>query len=227
MMYRAQRECGSGLEFLGLGASPTSAQIITAAGQGVSTGVGTKSIIAGSVAGGLATAALFDPEPISKAILAISAAFVGPLMQAVNRGCGQTCIVASQSADQAGAAWDQIKQAYWSAPMPRPRSLQQAALTGLKNIADTLQAACSNPALGEAGRRCISERLVRGGTAPWCPGGTGCDFWTAIYDPIANDPNVGDPSPVDSAISALGLPPGNNAALGLIALGLLSMAVLI
>lgn len=234
MIYRVQRGTArmaldvalpDNLEYLGLGVTPTASQLISAAGTGVSAGISTKSIVGGSISAGLATAALFDPEPISKAILAISAAFVGPLMQAVNRGCGQTCIIASQAADQAMAAAEQVKHAYWGTPTPRPRSLQQAALTALHQIADALTAACSNPQLGDAGKRCISERLVEGGSAPWCPGG-GCDFWTTYYRPIESDPNVVDPTIVETALSTLGLPAGTNT-LGLLGLGLLALAVLL
>ncbi len=190
----------------GMGATPSTGAIITTgAGTALTTGLSTKSTVAGAIAGGLATAALFDPEPISKAILAISAAFVGPMTALVNRGCGQTCIVASKAADDATAAAEQIKQQYWGTPVPRPRSLQQAALSALKQIADTLQAACSNPTLGDAGKRCISERLVEGGSAPWCPNG-GCDYWTTYYRPIEKDPNVVDASPLSAAANALGLP---------------------
>jgi hypothetical protein len=217
----------------GLGAAPTAGQLVAAGATGATTGLATKSLIAGSVAGGLATAALFDPEPISKAILAISAAFVGPLMQAVNRGCGNTCIVASQAANQATVTADQIKQQYWATPTPRPKSLQQAALTALSNIANALQQACSDPALGDAGKRCISERLVEGGSAPWCPNG-GCDFWTTYYRPIERDPNVvDDTNPVasltaaaQSGAAALGIP-ANYAVPAALALALVLTGVLL
>ena len=82
-----------------------------------------------------------------------------------------------------------------------------------------MQQSCGNPALGAAGQRCISERLVRGGSAPWCtkPNNVGCDWYTTIYDPIANDPNVvADPaSAVNSVVSSIA--GGNVLVLGLVA----------
>lgn len=183
----------------GLGAAPTASALIGASAQGLSTGLTTKSTVAGTIAGGLAVAALYDPEPISKAILAISAAFVGPLISMVNRGCGQTCIVATQAANAAADASSQVKAQYWGAPAPRPKSLQQAALTALTNIANALKQACSDPSLGDAGKRCISERLVRGGAN---------DFWAGLYDPIANDPDVVDDATatVSGVATSLGIP---------------------
>jgi hypothetical protein len=45
---------------------------------------------------------------------------------------------------------------------------------------------CGNPAMGEPGRRCIAEREA-GGSAPWCPTDTGCDWFILYRDPIALD----------------------------------------
>jgi len=33
---------------------------------------------------------------------------------------------------------------------------------------------------------------VRGGSAPWCPTGTGCDYYTEYLDPIVNDARAGE-----------------------------------
>ena len=84
-------------------------------------------------------------------------------------GCGPTCVQSTEFANQFGATLDQIKSTYWSAPAPRPRSLQAATLEAIDNAINWLRQACSDPSLGSAGQRCISERMVRGGTAPWCP----------------------------------------------------------
>lgn len=69
---------------------------------------------------------------------------------------------------------------------------QAAALAVVDASLNAVQQGCSNPQLGTAGQRCISERLIHGGTAPWCPqpGHTGCDWITLYRDPIANDPAV-------------------------------------
>jgi hypothetical protein len=125
---------------------------------------------------------------------------VGELIAKQFQGCGQTCVVASQDADQVASYLTQNLNQYFSVPAPRPQSMQAAALNNVDTAFAALQKACSDPALGAAGQRCISERLVRGGTAPWCPntGHTGCDWFVLFRDPIANDSGVG-PDPVPAA----------------------------
>jgi len=117
-------------------------------------------------------------------------------------GCGQTCVQATQYANQTETLWQQNLETYMNAPV-HYASLQAAALNNFDTIANALYTACSNPALGSAGQRCISERLVRGSV--W-------DAYAHFRDPIANDPNVvPDPSPVTQAgasvLSALGVNP--------------------
>jgi hypothetical protein len=116
---------------------------------------------------------------------------VGSLIANMFHGCGQTCIVASQDADKFQSVLTQNLQAYMDAPV-HTVSLQAAALNNVDTLFAALRQACSDPSLGAAGQRCISERLVRGGTAPWCPnpGHTGCDWFVYFRDPIANDPTV-------------------------------------
>lgn len=200
---------------------------------GISVAQSTGSAIAGGIAGGLAAIAPFTGP--AAPFLAIAAALVGPIAKLFS-GCGQTCTQATQFANQAASALDQMKAAYFAQPV-RYKSSQTAALSYFDQIAGWLQQACSNPALGDAGRRCISERLVHGGTAPWCPTGTGCDWITAYRDPIANDagvvpdpPSAAISSTVDSISNALGLGPITGGAglpdwvlpLGLIALALIA-----
>ena len=153
--------------------------------------------------------------PMGAAIGAIAAGLiqVGALIAQQFQGCGQTCVIASQDADQVASYLDQNLRTWQASPI-KYKSLQLAALNNVQTAFNALQQACSNPQLGAAGQRCISERLVRGGTAPWCPkpGNTGCDWWALYYDPIANDTGiVADPSPVASAgasvLSSFGLSP--------------------
>jgi hypothetical protein len=145
--------------------------------------------------------------------LIAAATLVAPLAMLMNRGCGQTCIQSSEYANQAADTLDKLGKAYWAQPV-RYRSMQVQTLSYIDQVLNWLQQVCGDPALGDAGRRCISERLVRGGTAPWCPtpNHTGCDYLTATRDPIANDAQViADPAPVDQAaaglLSAAGLNP--------------------
>jgi len=139
-------------------------------------------------------------------------------MATMFKGCGPNCTETSKVADQASSAFDQIKGGYWAQAV-RTKSSQAAALAALESIASELHSFCSNPAFGDAGKRCISERLVRGGSAPWCPTGTGCDFYTTIYDPIANDAGVVNDSVSAQVTAALGLPSGNENVTLLLLLG--------
>ena len=151
------------------------------------------------------------------AIVAAVGAIAGPIISMFN-GCGQTCVQATQYANQAATAVQQIHDTYFAQPV-HYKSVQDGTLSQLQQIFQAMQQACGNPALGAAGQRCISERLVRGGSAPWCtkPNNVGCDWYTTIYDPIANDPNVvADPaSAVNSVVSSIA--GGNVLVLGLVA----------
>lgn len=115
-------------------------------------------------------------------------------------GCGPTCVLATQYANQASVALDQVKATYFNTPN-RTVSFQQSTLQQIQAVFDALRTACSNPNLGNAGKRCISDRLVRGAVTSWCNGQVGCDWVTNYYDAIANDPNV-SPDPV-SAVSSV------------------------
>lgn len=129
----------------------------------------------------------------------LASTLVGPAIKALKgliQGCGSTCTLSSQHADQAEQAIKQVGQQYFAQPV-QTVSMQQAALAAVDQVLQKLNELCSNPNLREAGQRCISERLVKGGTAPWCPkpNHTGCDWITLYRDPIANDSQVqADPS---------------------------------
>ena len=70
----------------------------------------------------------------------------------------------------------------------RTKTIQAYALKNFDDAWAFLSSSdgCGSPDLGEPGRRCISERQ-RGGSAPWCPTGTGCDWFTLYRDPISTD----------------------------------------
>lgn len=176
-------------------------------GTAVTVGGDKTGLIVGAAQAGLeATTAILMSMgyiPVVGPIIAAIGALIGPIAT-LFKGCGQTCIMATKIADQAGAAQKQVYDYYWSQPV-HYYSVQQSALKAIADIAAEIDKACGNPALGPAGQRCISERTVRGGTAPWCPtpDHTGCDIWTAWYDPIAHDPNVvPDPAPVQSDVQS-------------------------
>lgn len=117
------------------------------------------------------------------------AGLIGTLIH--NSGCGQTCVFASNEANQIQAAL--IKNlGLWQA-LPNNQkyvSVQQAAVANADSLINALFQYCSNPQLGDAGKRCISERTHGG---KW-------DYYAAYVDPIGLDPNV-VPDPVDAALS--------------------------
>jgi hypothetical protein len=115
-----------------------------------------------------------------------------------------TKIEATHIVDQIQAQYLQPNLDSWRALSPEHKtvSAQKASLALVDFAFSKVQQGCSNPALGTAGQHCISERLVRGGTAPWCPnaGHTGCDWYALFRDPIANDPDVHpDQQPTDTS----------------------------
>jgi len=91
----------------------------------------------------------------------------------------------TQIADDATTQLADVKRAYFATPY-NPAN-QQAAADAVNMLLEAIREGCSQTTMGEPGQRCISERLVRGGSAPWCPTGTGCDYYTEYLDPIVND----------------------------------------
>ena len=154
---------------------------------------------------------------VGTAIAAIVA--VGIAVANMFRGCGQTCVAATNIANQADALMEQNVNAYTSSPV-RYASMQTAALNTFDTTWAALQQACSNPQLQAAGQRCITDRQRGGCTwkaspGGWNPDGTfthwgaagsgsssSCWNWfVGMRDPIANDPFV-QPDPVPgSAVS--------------------------
>lgn len=67
-------------------------------------------------------------------------------------------------------------------PYMKTRALQAQYLNQALEVWKYLEQCCNKPELGDAGKRCISER-DRGGKY---------DFWPYNYDSIANDPQVFD-----------------------------------
>ena len=162
--------------------------------------------------------------PIGAAIAGLLA--ITPLIVNLFSGCGQTCIQATKIANQAAAVLDQNLKAYFSSPT-RTASMQAAALNNFDTVWNAVLQGCGQPALQQAGQRCISERQ-RGGASNWCCAGnpnavkvadsacgnppccTGCDWFILYRDPIANDSAI-QPDPVSQAgaslLSSIGVNP--------------------
>jgi len=217
-------------------------------------GLGSDASIASSAIGtaGALTAAFAPALALAGPIGAVAGALIGIFSQ-IFKGCGQTCVIATQDVNQVAVALQQNLTAYQNSG--HTQSEQAAALQNFDAAwaALTSANACGNPSLGPAGQRCISERQ-RGGVSNWCckaptcssqpsyvgcstpssqscnggpPCCSGCDFFVTFRDPIANDPNVVP----DSASSVLsGLTGGGSSSLAPLALlgglGLLLLVLL-
>ena len=157
--------------------------------------------IESSIASGLFTAASI-PSPASPflAIAGAAASFLAAM--GVGSGCGQSCVLSSQYANQIEALLKQNLNTYL-ALNPRYESAQQAALGVANALLNDLKQQCSNPQLGTAGQNCISERLDAS-ACHWKDANGACWNWIIGYlNPIANDTTV-VPDPVTSAVDAAG-----------------------
>lgn len=146
--------------------------------------------------------------PVGAAIAGLVA--VGTLLASVFKGCGQTCVEASDIANQVESALQQNLQQYLSSPV-HYQSLQTAALNNFQTAWTALTQACGAASLASAGQNCISERQQGACSYKTSPGGwtqSSAGVWTYTYpgangsgsscwnwfigyhDPIANDPTV-------------------------------------
>lgn len=200
------------------------------AGLGASTGPSTTQIVqqAGAIASTATTAALGATVGSSGFILGMSGALAIPLVGAaiagvtlgivaiLNSGCGQSCIVTSNWANQAADLLEKNIQAYFGLPAPRTAEQKAQALANFDQVWNYLFQQCNNPSLGSAGTNCINDR--KAGACKWHQTGnpefpgqpaTGqCWNWFNAYrDPIAQDPAVVtsvtvDPSTAGSVVSS-------------------------
>ncbi len=145
----------------------------------------------------------------SLAIPLIGAAIAGITLAVVailNSGCGQTCIVTSNWANQASDLLEQNIKAYFALPTPRSVEAKAQALANFDNIWNYLSQQCGNPSLGTAGQNCIMDRMA--GACHWhqtgqpeFPGqpemGQCWNWFNSFRDPIAADPAVITQATVD------------------------------
>lgn len=139
-----------------------------------------KKIVLSSVQAGGSAAAMLAPASLAGPIgLAVAGAVVG-LMALFSRKRGKQKIAATEIVDKLEPLLKDNRDGYLNGP--RTPASQEVALANFDAALAWLESpeACGNAELGDAGRRCISER-VRGGR--W--------QWPARYrDPIANDTPV-------------------------------------
>lgn len=152
-----------------------------------------------------------------------AAASIAVSIESLFKGCGQTCIEATQIANQVGDLLSTNAHNYVSSPV-RTKSMQTAALQVFDNAWSQLVNACGNPQLGQPGQDCISQRQAGGCKWKSSPGGwtvnadgtctytwagpvnsgnTCWNYFVGMRDPIATDPCViPDPSPFSSSTAA-------------------------
>ena len=186
------------------------ASIISTAGN---ENLPTSTRIESSIASGLLSAAPFT-GPAAPFVAAAGAAAALLAAMGVGSGCGQTCVISTKYANQAEAVLKQNLQTYL-AQRPRYYSAQQAALGVFNAVWNDMVAQCSNPSLGNAGVRCITDRQSGACKSEWMTNGQCWNWWIGYHDPIANDGTVQpDPTPtvsstVSDLTSSLGLQPGS------------------
>ncbi len=217
----------------GLGGTLTPAQLTQQIG-GITGAAATGALSALQLANVIALGA--GVIPLIGAGIAAVTAIVAVIL---NSGCGQTCIITSNWANQAEQALIQNIQEYFALPTPRSLSAQAVALANFDNVWNYLVKECGQLALGTAGIDCTKDRMR--GACKWnqtttspllqYPGepqpGQCWNWFNGYRDPIANDQNVAPDSvaaPAGSA-SVLGTMDWSTAALyggiALLAIGLI------
>jgi len=120
----------------------------------------------------------------------------------VNSGCGQSCVITSNWANEAENQLQNNISEYFSIPAPRPQSAQSTAIQNFMTVWNYLYQECSAASLGQPGADCIEDR--QSGACKWkqtsdspllaYPGepqpGQCWNWWNGYHDPIANDPDV-------------------------------------
>ena len=189
----------------------------------VRTGLGAalSTTVESSVGSSLLTAAPFT-GPAAPFVAAAGAIADMLASFGVGAGCGQSCVLSSDFANQAEAQLQQNISNYFAIAPPRPASAQAAAVANAQTILNWIQQQCSNPQLGSAGQQCISDRMAGGCTwkqtaaklPPWgTPPVGACWNWVNGYlDPIANDPNVVPDAQASTAASTTTPAAGSTAA---------------
>jgi hypothetical protein len=201
----------------GLGDAAQGVQLGSSIGTPVVTGL--LAAHAASTAAATGSAASILGMAPAVAVPVIGAAIVGVtilITVLLRSGCGQTCVVTSQWANEAEPLLSKNVLAYFETQGPRTRSQQNAALNNFDVVWAALQQRCSQGGLGVAGQNCIADRQA--GACKWrqradspllsIPGqpqpGACWNWFSGYRDPIANDPNVvDDPSPFSQAGAAV------------------------
>lgn len=134
----------------------------------------------------LQSAALTGPAAPFVAVAGAITQLLGQL--GVGAGCGQTCIQATDFANQAEVLLKENLNTYMGLATPRAMSAQRAALANFTNVWNGLQYSCAGVS-GAAGTNCIADRQQ--GACHFKDSQGNCWNWfIAYHDPIANDTQV-------------------------------------
>lgn len=174
----------------------------------------------GSIAGGVVSAVAAPAVAhllgiaVATAVPIVGAAFAGVLMGVeliLHSGCGETCVITSQWANQAEPYLrDNIQTYFRITDRPRTDFDKYSALNIFDAVWAGLVQRCSQPGLGTPGQNCIADR--QSGACKWRQRADGvgmsnpvipgepqpgeCWNWFSGYrDPIANDHTVPLPDP--------------------------------
>jgi hypothetical protein len=175
---------------------------------------------------------------LETALISFGISEITTLLTGVIEGCGSSCEVTTQWANQVEAALQQNIAAYFALPIPRSPADQAAALANFQTGWDALVQNCGNTSLGTAGVDCIQDR--ESGACHWTqpassvpawgtPAAGACwNWWNGYHDPIANDPNVAATAPTIAAAtaSANALTSTSTSGVSLETIGLLAAAAL-
>lgn len=124
-------------------------------------------------------------NPIAGGVVALAGG-IAELVGAVAglfSGCGQTCVLATKIVDQAEPYFQQNVSLYLNNP-GRTVCDQQLHLATFDQMWAQIVQGCSNPSLGTAGQRCISDRASG---CKWQKNGACWNWFIGYRDPIAND----------------------------------------
>lgn len=195
---RAQALLVNGLSRKGMGQT-TSGTISQAAG-GAAT-------LTGATAGLLTAAGVIQAVPVAGQIIGAALAITA-VVASFFKGCGSSCVLTSDEANQVGNLMSQNLNQYMAAPVSA--ATQQEALANFDQLWAGLVAYCSQPSMSSAGQRCISDRQQGSCAYKTSPGGwqqqngtwtyvspgangsgsTCWNYFVGMRDPIANDPRV-------------------------------------
>jgi hypothetical protein len=158
--------------------------------------VGYASTTASIAVSGAAAAGLIPLTAVPFIGPAIAAAALVAMVLIRNSGCGRTCILTSEWANQAAEILQQNSDAYFALPTPRAPENQKLALDTFDKIWEQFVKLCNTAEAGDAGKTAIADRQAgackwkqnRGGGHPGEPAMGACWNWFNGYrDPIAAD----------------------------------------